>query len=152
MNQIETYFTMQGGKAIYPDIEKFKLAIACLPDGFYFNRIEKLFGKRTNPQNSYLWAVVYPAVQSGLLGVGYECTIEDVHEYCKNKFIDKRVGKRKRIVNKLTGELKYIKLPPSTRKLSTVEFNAYFERIIQWSAEYLGTIIPYPNEVLEYHE
>lgn len=34
--------------------------------------IEKRSKRRSNPQNAYLWAVVYPCVLEGLIGVGYD--------------------------------------------------------------------------------
>jgi hypothetical protein len=149
MTSIETFFTMSSGKAIYPDIDKFKQAIASLGDGFYINRIEKIFGKRTNLQNAYYFGVVVPAVREGLKEVGYETeSIDEVHEFLKGKFIVLEGRKRKRLINKITGEIKYINVVKSSRKLSTIEFNAYLERIIQWSAEYLNVVIPYPNEEL----
>jgi hypothetical protein len=150
MNKIETYFTMQSGKAFYQDIEKFRGAIASLPDGYYTNTIKKIYNNRTNPQNAYYWAVVLPIVRDGLKDVGYECdTVEEAHEFCKNQFIVIKGRKRKRLINKHTGEIKYVNIFPSTKKLSTVEFNEYFEKIIQWAAEYLGCSIPYPNEILQ---
>jgi len=147
MTSIESYFTMQAGKAIYPDFEKIQNAINNLPDGFYTNRIEKVFGKRSDRQNRYLWGVVYPAVREGLKDVGYETeSLDEVHEFCKGKFIALEGRKRKRLINKITGEVKYISVVKSTRKLSTTQFNEYFESIIRWAAEYLSIEIPYPQE------
>jgi len=151
--KLESVFTMEFGRVVYPDPEKFRRAIQSLPDGIYINRIEKLYSKRTNPQNSYYWGVVLPLVKDGLLQVGYEChSLDEAHEFCKNQFIIIQGRKRKRLVNRETGEVRYVKVFPSTRKLTTVEFSEYIDRIIRWSAEYLGVIIPYPGEILEEKE
>jgi hypothetical protein len=150
MNKLETYFTMKDGRAIYPNVEAYRNAIAALPDGKYINKIEKLFGKRTNPQNRYYWGIVLPIVVQGLKDVGYECeTVEEAHEFCKNQFIIIEGKKRKRLINKITGEIKYVKVFPTTTKLNTIQFNEYFEKIIRWGAEYLSVVIPYPNEIIE---
>jgi hypothetical protein len=147
VNILETYFTMQTGKAIYPDINQFRESIACLSDGFYVNRIEKVYGKRSGQQNKYYWSVIVPSVRDGLKKVGYECdSLDECHDFLKNQFIAIKGRKRKRLVNKSTGEMKYISVIKSTRKLSTIEFNEYFEKIIRWAAEYLSIVIPYPNE------
>ena len=147
MTSVETYFTIKAGKVLYPDVEKFCDTIACLPDGFYTDRIEKVFGKRSGRQNKYYWGVIVPAVRDGLKDVGYDCdSLDECHGFLKNKFIKLKGRKRKRLINKTTGEVKYISVVKSTRKLSTNEFNEYFESIIQFAAEYLSIVIPYPNE------
>jgi hypothetical protein len=150
MVKIESFFQMQQGRALYANPESFVTAIKALPDGFYVNKIEKLYNKRSNPQNAYYWGVVCPLVRDGLMNVGYECnTVDEAHEFLKNEFIILKGKKRKRLVNKNTGELKYVKIFPSTKQLTTIEFNDYFERIIRWASEYLDVEIPYPNETID---
>jgi hypothetical protein len=146
---IETYFKIEKGIVIYPDIEAFRTAIKVLPDGTYINKIEKLFGKRTNKQNRYYWGVMLPIVLKGLQDLGHEAEeVEEVHEIVKKLFL-KPKKKRKRLVNKSTGEYMYVMQERSTKKLSTVEFNAYTEKIIIWGADFLNVEIPYPNEFFE---
>lgn len=100
---------------------------------------------RSDNQNGYLWSVVYPCVWAGLVGVGYDLEkgdLETVHEWCKKEFLPTRKMKKREVKNSW-GE--FITLPLSTKQLSTVEFNEYLERIAQFSAEMLGTVIPEPT-------
>jgi hypothetical protein len=85
--------------------------------------------RRTKPQNSYLWGVVYPVVS--------ECTgftDDEVHSAMKMLFL--RVHR-----DKLPDTVK------STRELSTEEFSDYVKAIQQWAAEQYGAYIPDPGEV-----
>lgn len=101
--------------------------------------IEKRSKRRSNPQNAYLWAVVYPCVLEGLIGVGYdlsETDTETVHAWCKKEFLQNRKIEKK----DTPGE--FISIPASTSGLSTEEFSQYIERIAQFAAEYLNVVIP----------
>jgi len=82
---------------------------------------------RTDNQNNYYWGVPIKMIADTL---GYEK--DEVHDALKAKFLA-REGVLPRI--------------PSTTTLTTVEFNEYLERIGQWAAEFLGIVIPDPNEV-----
>lgn len=107
--------------------------------------IEKRSKHRSNQQNSYLWAVVYPCVLHGLIEVGYDIEPNDTelaHEWCKKEFLENRKIGKKDVQN---GSDDYITLPASTTGLTTEEFNQYIERISQFSAEYLGVVIPAPT-------
>jgi hypothetical protein len=146
MKTLETYFTVSKGKLKYTELDKFKHNIANLPDGYYSNTIKRVYNNRSNEQNKYYWGVVLPNLVEGLKDVGYaELSIEEAHEFCKNKFIFQET-KNMCVVNKVTGEIQNIKYYPSTAKLTTTEFNEYFERIIIFASEYLSINIPYPNE------
>lgn len=101
--------------------------------------LEKRSKKRSNPQNSYLWSVVYGCARKAFMDIGYVLTLEEVHETFKEKFL------KMDIVHPDTGEIIAVKIR-STTELDTFEFNEYFESIIRWCAEYLGVEIPYPNE------
>lgn len=104
--------------------------------------IEKRSKRRSNPQNAYLWAVVYPCVLEGLIDVGYDIEPNDTelaHEWCKKEFLQNRKIEKKDV----PGE--FITIPASTAGLTTEEFNQYIERIGQFSAEYLGVAIPAPT-------
>lgn len=113
-----------------------------LEDGTYAIRIF-IRRKRTLPQNDYYWGVVCEMVKDGLRDAGYDNvhTPEDAHEVLKYLFL------RRRVVNKETGEL-LAEIPGSTASLNTYDFSEYLEHIIRWAAEYLGIVIPYPNESL----
>jgi hypothetical protein len=103
--------------------------------------------KRSLPQNSYYWKVVVPAVRSGLYDAGYDevRTNEDAH------VVLKQIHLTRKMENKKNGDV--IPIAGSSRKLSVPEFNIYIETICKWAAEYLGIVIPSPNQQLaEYEE
>ena len=87
---------------------------------------------RSAQQNKYLWGVVYKILADEL---GY--TTEEVHEICRYKFLPRKY------VNLGDEEIETRK---STTKLSTVEFEAYTERIRAFCATELQIIVPLPNE------
>lgn len=108
-------------------------------------KITKKKKRRSNPQNSYYWAVVVPVVKEGLIDAGFQRDVfsntNAVHELLKSMFCPKV-----EVVNKETGEV--LELPPTTTNLTTTNMMEYFEDIRQWGAEYLGINIPEPNEVM----
>lgn len=101
--------------------------------------IAKRSKRRSDSQNAYLWAVVYPCVLQGLIDVGYDIEPNDTelaHEWCKKEFLQNRKIEKKDV----PGE--FITIPSSTAGLSTEEFSQYIERIGQFAAEYLNVVIP----------
>ena len=58
--------------------------------------------------------------------------------------IIKQVILGKNMVSKVTGDM--ISISGSTAKLTIPEFNEFIEKICKWSAEYLGVVIPSPDE------
>lgn len=92
--------------------------------------IDKRVNKRSNPQNRYLWGVVYKIIADEL---GY--AIDDIHELMATKFIPDREIE-------IFGKTKIV--PKSTAKLSTEEFNSYIEQIRAFVAQY-GIIIQDPE-------
>lgn len=110
-----------------------------LQDGIYLVKISTR-KKRGLKQNAYYWGVVCEMVRDGLRDAGYRSilTTDDAHEALKMLFL------KKRIVNEETGEC--IESIGSTSALTTAEFSDYVDHIIQWAAEYLNIMIPYPNE------
>ena len=95
---------------------------------------------RSLPQNAYYWGVIIPLVRQGLLDAGYDevRTSIDAHEVLKHLHL------RKRFVSKQTGDV--IDIAGSSSKLTIHEFNNYIENICRWSAEFLGVVIPSPNQ------
>jgi len=101
---------------------------------------------RSSKQNNYYWAVVVPLCYVGFVGVGYRLSkgkigLEEAHLKLKSMFLPIEIEK----IND-NGEVIKEVFAGSTKKLTTIEFNEYIETIIQFSAEYLDTIIPNPNE------
>lgn len=93
-------------------------------------------GKRSNPQNRYLWSCVYKIISEY---TGYE--IDEVHDICKSLFNEKVLD----VTNRDTGEVESVRIGGSTAKLTTVEFMEYVEKIQRHFAE-MGVVIPDPNE------
>lgn len=110
-----------------------------LPRGEYSVTIVRKRKTRTNPQNAYLWGIVYAGVLFGLRDAGWEITdTEQVHEWCKQKFAAREV------INRDTGEV--LSLPRSTVAMNTAEFQTYVDQIRAFALEYLNVQIPAPNE------
>jgi hypothetical protein len=104
--------------------------------GLYWFEFRRCRNQRTLSQNSYLWGVVYPRVAQGL----FDCSGEtldatDAHEFCKSKFLWRPIMDRK------NGTAKG-RIIRSTVSLDTAEFAEYLDKIITFSAEFLGVEIP----------
>jgi len=101
-------------------------------DNFEGKRVEKILRgetkKRTNPQNNYLWGVVYK-----MIGAEIGEHPDRVHQLLAFRFLRKEETRGEFI--------------ESTTKLSTEEFNEYISNIKIWSMEFLNVDIPDPNEV-----
>ena len=83
---------------------------------------------RSNPQNFYLWGCVYKTIADE---TGDDA--DSIHHYLTGMFLSE----------KTTCPIPLVK---STTKLTTVEFMAYVEKVLFWSAEFLNLYIPLPNE------
>jgi hypothetical protein len=97
--------------------------------------------KRSNPQNSYLWSVLYPITQNAIKNEwGEVWNIEKVHDFYKIQFnvIEK--------VNEETGQV--IKLPKSTTENTTTQQEEYHLQIREFLKEWFNVVAPLPNENL----
>lgn len=121
------------------NIQEFRDAINQLKDGKHLVTVKDI-RKRSIPQNAYYWAVLVPMVRAGLYDAGYDevRTNEDAHVVLKHLHL------KKNVVNKQTGET--YQIDGSSAALAIPEFNDFIERICRWAAEYLGIVIPSPNE------
>lgn len=113
-----------------------------------FERKKKV---RTPSQNSYYWAVIVPMILDEMINLGYDefqsgnkDHLQIVHEYLKNKFLP---AKEVPDVNGVA-----IKLPPSSKNISTVEFMEFIDSVCKWAAECLNLRIPEPNEQLDFFD
>jgi len=91
---------------------------------------------RSLPENKYYWGVIVKILSDEL---GY--TTNEVHEILKQRFISKVV------FLKTKDAVKEMRIPQSTTKLKTVEFEEYLSSIRQWASMELGIYIPTPNEI-----
>lgn len=100
--------------------------------------------KRSNPQNAFWWGVVIPMVKNGIEEHGTKLTAEQTHDLLKQKFLAYQIpidqdGNTETIFKNTSG-------------LDTFEFNQLIEQTQRWSAEWLGIIIPDPNEQLTFEQ
>jgi len=105
--------------------------------------------RRSSPQNKYYWGVMIPEVLRGMIDCGNDALqmgnsehVGMVHEYLKIQLLDN--GQE---IHNIDGEI--FKLPPTTTKCTTVEFDEYMERVRRWAGEFLGITIPLPGEQAE---
>jgi len=120
--------------------DAFRGALKSLSDGNYKIVIEKIYNKRSNPQNAYLWGVVYPIVKEGLIDAGFDefkqdYELEMTHELCKYRFLEKEI----------VGNKDSIRMIGSTKDLTTTLFMEYLSEIQKWASEYLQVFIPEPD-------
>lgn len=115
-----------------------------LPDGKYWVTIKKA-GRRSLQLNKYYWGCVIAYQQEGFKNLGHDLSKEEVHAFNKAEFDYKEI-----IVNESTGEIR--KIPGSTKEMTNIQMIDFIEKIKQFSAEWLNTYIPDPNEqsTLEY--
>lgn len=122
---------IKDGSFIADDIELHNKARFC-HEGRRVELIYKRFYKRRSlPQDKYYFGVVVTMIANSI----GEDDIEAVHEILKaqcNYYLAGEQG---------------IRVPLSTKNLTTVEFEEYLDRVRRWAAQYLSLYIPLPNEV-----
>ena len=104
---------------------------------YVFVEVTRKRSKRSDNQNRYYWSGVIPMVRLGLKDLGYKLSIEDTHLFLRNKFL------LEEMVNG-DGELIGSRVK-STTELNKIQFGDYISEIQQFSAEYLGVVIPDPE-------
>jgi hypothetical protein len=107
--------------------QKYQAYVRGLKPGNYHVVIKKQEKQRSNNQNKYYWSVVV-----GMISDETGLTPDETHEALKIKFLPKHHD--------------ILPTVKSTTKLSTIEFQAYIAEIVMFAAEFLGVIIPDPNE------
>lgn len=103
-------------------------------------KIERRGAKRSLPQNSYYHAVVIQEIKLGFLNLGHEMNDDQVHYFLKEKFNPVPVENKDGVIIEMAG---------TTTQLTKTGFSEYIEKIARFAAEYLGVVIPAPNEHLE---
>ena len=104
---------------------------------YVFVEVTRKRSTRSDNQNRYYWSGVIPMVRLGLKDLGYKLSIEDTHLFLRNKFL------LEEMVNG-DGELIGSRVK-STTELNKMQFGDYISEIQQFSAEYLGVVIPDPE-------
>jgi hypothetical protein len=129
------------GHLIIHDRKSFYKEVNLLAGKDVFVTVEKMQRNRTNQQNRYYFGVLVPLVRQGLIDVGYNVSIEETHDLIKAKFA------KRELVNETTGEI--LKTVGSTAKMNTIEFANLVDSVVMWAAEFLGVVIPLPDEQVE---
>lgn len=124
---------VEGGNFLAKDPAVYKAALHCHEGKYIEFQIVRHRQKRSLNQNAFYWGVVVPLVAEAI----GESDPESVHEAMKAKLNYYMV----------TAKGRDIRVPMSTADLSTVDFEAYLERIRQWGARFFSLNIPLPNEV-----
>jgi len=114
---------------IFKDGERLKLTI------------EKIYSRRSNPQNRYYWGVILDIILTEVLKQGNEMSKEQLHEECLKMFAPK-----KEIHNK-EGEVLII--PMRSKEMNKSQFSDYSFDVCKWGAEFWGVYIPEPGEQTE---
>ena len=102
--------------------------------------IEKKTNSRYLLQNNLYWLKIE------ILASHTGHSKDEMHEMMKHKHLPK---KQMEIVNKITGEVETIEIPPSTKSLSTKEMGTYMDEIDRWSYDFLSIILPTPDDILQ---
>lgn len=122
----------------WQNVRAWQQYVESLKPGTYKVNITKT-NKRSNPQNSYYWGVVIPMIRQAFYDLGHELSAEETHEFLKGKFNCKQVVGD-------GGEV--VEIPLSTASLNKTDFGEYLEKIQRFASEFLGLVIPDPNEQL----
>ncbi len=103
--------------------------------GIFRLKLVKHRERRTLSQNRYYFGVVLVDVAEGLREAwGESLTVEETHEFCKDRFL------KKPVVDHNTGVIMGYTVP-TTPKFDTKEFSDYLEQIFQFAAESLGVMV-----------
>jgi hypothetical protein len=136
MRKFEIYGKVENGKLLYNQFNVSK-AIKDWKDTRVRLTIEKLFNKRTDPQNRYYWGVVIHYFCEGYFDItGERTTPEEAHEFLKTRFNYKEVAGS-------SGEI--IQYPQTTTNKTTVEFIEYQDQCVKFISEFFGIACPEPE-------
>lgn len=98
--------------------------------------VEKKRATRSLDQNAWYWGVILKLLSEH---TGY--TVDEMHEYCRERFNPKRL-----IVQNAVGEvIDERRIGQTTTKLNKITFGEYCEQIREWAAADLGVVIPDPD-------
>lgn len=117
--------------------ERLDQAVKLARDGEYLLTIERAHATRSQQANRYYWGVVIDHLSEYS---GH--TPEECHEYCKQRFLPKRLA-----VKGKNGTLDdNIVIGGTTTKLNTIQFGEYVRDIRVWMLDDLGIEVPDPHE------
>lgn len=129
---------IRSGRLFIRNRKAFDAQIAQLREGWELEvTVKRQRATRSQQANRFYWGVVIHLLSEH---TGY--TPDEVHDFCKMKFIPKRLA-----VQNGNGVIQdEFVLGGSTREMNTVDFYEYVDAIRQWAAEELDVVTPYPDE------
>ena len=131
---------IKDGTLLISNRKRFAADIAKLKNGMVEITIKRA-NRRSNPQNRYLWGVVYKEIQIRLNELGNDFTPDDVHNFCKGEFLKVPVlGTGGEVIGYGPGY---------TSDLNKEDFGVYLDKVILWAAEFLEITIPLPGDNLQ---
>lgn len=133
MKGISIKVLIQKGKIVIDDLRQKQIYKTFLEemDGIEcVLRLEKWYRGRSNKQNRYYWGVIIRILNTDLAGADDP---NDIHEYLKDKFIDKI-------------DFLGAKISKGTSKMSTQEFEEYASKVRAWASRDWQVYIPEPHE------
>ena len=114
-----------------------------LRDGEVLITVERARATRSLAQNAWYFGVILRLLSEH---TGY--TVDELHDYCKQRFNSKRVA----FCNELGEITDEQRIGRSTTKLNRVTFGEYCEQIRQWAAADLHVAIPDPDPEWREHQ
>lgn len=127
------YGIVRGGKIAFEDVANWRHRVGQLEGREVAVTIKAASEIRSNAENRYYWGIIVKIVSEEMAILP-----EEAHDFLKFLFL--KVGVEK--------NGKRWEIARSTTTLSVGEFEDYCEKIRQWSAVELNTVIPLPNEVI----
>lgn len=142
MRKLETYGKVENGQLKISYRSRFDDCIKTFPDCRVKVTVEKLYRKRTDPQNAYYWGVIVNECAEGYYEMcGEPLTKDEAHELLKFRCNGRE------LVNEKTGET--LTVGASTAELSTVQMMEYWDRCREFIYEWFNRTVPEPNEQTE---
>lgn len=127
---------IEGGKLRVKHREAFEQSMRQFKDGEVSVTIARQSATRSEQQNRWYWGVVLKVLAEH---TGY--TVDEMHEYCKDRFNAKAIT----IVD-ANGEVKdEQRIGQTTTRLNKITFGEYCESIRMWAAADLHLDIPDPD-------
>ncbi len=128
--------SIKSGKVIFDDVKQFNDYTQTLESKEVEVIVRTPKKPRSLAENSYYWGVIIK-ILSEQLGL----SPDETHETLKYQFLKVH----KSII--VQGKIEEFFFMRSTTDLSTKSMEEYLENIRMWAAEFLGCIIPLPNEI-----
>ncbi|MGF7219071.1 hypothetical protein GGR92_005251 [Spirosoma lacussanchae] len=136
---LTTYGNITGGKLSIVEREKFYQSLSAFADCEISLTVKALEPQRSNSQNRYYHGIVVKMIAEAMSeAYGEDVDVDEAHEHLKSMF-------NLRTIETANGYT--VKMPGSTKRLSTVEFSTYVDKCRMWAAEFFGINIPDPVQI-----